>query len=245
MHQETHGKPTVVFLPWIKARPKDYEKFCSIYTSRGFDVIVVNYTAYDLIKPSTGGHVIAKKVVKFLKANDYYDKIVIKGISGGAYIWGECLTILDDTNQTEELSKRIKCQIWDSVPKSETVPQGLANVLFPENQFMKKITGKVMRYLMHTFYSDTFEYYRRPTHYYMFKSIKAPTLVFSSITDGLATEADVREMVENWKQQLDVTLKLFDNSPHTQHYRKNSKEYLQCIDDHLKKCDLNKATKND
>ena len=243
MQQETHGKPTVVFLPWFGSKPKDYEKFCSIYTSRGFDVIVVNYTAYDLIKPSTGGHVIAKKVVKFLKVNDYYDKIVIKGVSAGAYMWGECLTILDDTNQTEELSKRIKCQIWDSVPKPETLRQNITNAMFPGNQIMKNITEKVAGFIFDTFYSDTFEHYRRPFHYYMFKSMKAPSLVITSKKDNLATEADVKELVEHWKEQLDVTLKLFENSPHVQHFRQNSKEYLQCIDDHLKKCDLNKENK--
>jgi Eukaryotic protein of unknown function (DUF829) len=248
-----------LLITWLQSKPKHYEKYCELYTERGFDVVVVTPKELHVIRPTTGSQVLAGNIIKFLENNDYYDKMLIQGFSMAGYFWSECLVQLHANGQFQSISDRFKCQVWDSITGMKQVAIGFAKSMFPQNKTLQNLTTNFLNFYLKVNYKTATQYYARGTikeefflsqthhiistttrlgeDYFHNKSLKAPVLVFASKIDPVATEEKAKEAVATFeKQNIDVTFKLFDKSSHVQHYQKYEKEYLSYLDSHLKTC---------
>lgn len=229
----------VLLIPWLHAKQKHVEKYCSIYTDRDFDVVVVTPSEFDVIKPKIGSQLLAKDVVNFLVNNEYYNKMVIQGFSVAGYFWSECLFHLHSNGQFESISERFKCQVWDSVTGMRQIPIGVSKSFFPNNQILQNFTKSSLDFYLKTFYESATQYYIRGEENFHNKPLKAPALIFSSKIDPVATFAFANGIVNSFKQlEIDVTFKSFDDSPHVQIYNMHKQEYLSCLDNHLKRCQM-------
>lgn len=239
LQQETNGKPVCLLIPWLLAKRQHYEKFCSIYTDRGFDVLLITPNPFDALKPMKGMQVLAGNVVKFLLINDYYDKLMIQGFSVGAYFWSECLFHLYANGKLDEVSDRFKCQIFDSPTGITGISVGVSTSLFPRNQIIHKLAKNALEFYFKTFYKSTTQYYIRGEEYLSCRMLKAPVLIVGSEIDPIATVEFANQIISGLKQQkTDVTSKFFKKSPHVHHYQMHKEEYLKLLDKHLKRCKL-------
>lgn len=69
--------------------------------------------------------------------------------------------------------------------------------------------------------------------------VKAPALIIASKVDNIGTEKFARETVDAWRKHgVDVTFKLFEDSPHIKHFQAYPDEYLKYVHNHWEKCKL-------
>ena len=225
-------------LPWINSKRSHFEKYSSIYTDKGFDVLIVRSFLMNILWPKRLDKV-SEDVVSFMDKNEDYDQIVLHGLSAGCYVWSECLIRLYSHKNFESISKRIKCQVWDSLSGAAEIPAGLASSLFPDNKLMRKLMTTFGVLYLKVFYSYTDKYYNRGDKYFLEKPLTAPALIFVSKIDPIGTEKFAREVTESYKKlNIDTTLKAFDDSPHILHYQMYKEEYLKVLMDHLRKCKI-------
>lgn len=190
-----------------------------------------------LLRPVTGTQVLAKEAVKFLANNDQYEKIVIHGFSAGGYLWGECLIHMQEHEKYEAISKRIKGQVWDSLTASKEISIGVARSVFPDNKFLQKTLFNLSEFYLQTSYEIATKHYHRSENAFNDFPMKVPALMFASKTDQVGTERKSREVISFLEQhKIDVTFKLFEKSPHVQHYYAHKEEYMKLLCEHLKKC---------
>lgn len=68
---------------------------------------------------------------------------------------------------------------------------------------------------------------------------KSPALVVVSKTDPIGTEDYAKYLVGLWRKNgMDVTLKVFEDSPHVKHYKVYREEYLKLMHDLWEKVKL-------
>ena len=243
---ETNGKTLVLMMSWLLAKPKYFEKYCSIYTDMGFDVLVVSTQVYQVMKPKNGSQVVAGSVLQFLKSNECYNQILIHGFSVGGYNWGECLVQLhdDDYQNYQSIADRIKGQVWDSVAGLSEIPVGVSKTIFPHQKLMQSSTQFCLQFYFTLLHESATNQYERSEHNFHHKAIKAPALIFFSSTDQIGTEKKSREIIADFEaQNIAVTYKCFDDSPHVGHFQKYKGDYLKLLKSHLEACNLICTTK--
>ena len=225
-------------LPWINSKRSHFEKYSSIYTNRGFDVLVVRSYLMNILWPKKLDK-ISEDVVSFMDKNKEYDQIVLHGLSAGCLVWSICLLRLHSHVNFDSISKRIKCQVWDSITQPSNVPTGAASSLFPDNKFMRNLVKKIGDLYLNVTYENTTKYYNRGNRHFQDAPLPAPALIFASKIDPIATERNAREITESFKKSnVDTTLKVFDDSPHVQLYQMHKEEYLKVLMEHLRKCKI-------
>ena len=182
---------------------------------------------------------VSEDVVSFMDKNKEYDQIVLHGLSAGCFVWCICLLHLYSHKNFESVSKRIKCQVFDSITEASNVPNGMALSLFPNNKFMRKLLTTIGDLYLKVFYEQTTKYHLRADNFFRENSLKAPVLIFVSKTDPIGTEKKARLVAESLKKlNVDTTLKVFEDSPHILHYQMHKEEYLKLLMHHLRKCEI-------
>lgn len=243
MTSKPSGKPLTLLLPWLLSKKTHVEKYCAIYTKLGFEVVVARMDLIQLLRPKTGVHLIADDVVKFLANNDHYKNIVVHGFSAGGYVWAESLMRLHSHEKFDSISKRVKCQVWDSLTGFTEIPIGISKTIFPGNKTVQNLVKNLSEFYLKTNYENATQFYKRGENYFNENPLIAPALVFASKTDQVGTERKAREIVDCFKAiNIDTTFKLFDKSPHVQHYHTHKEEYMKFLCEHLKKHQLLETT---
>ncbi|CAG7828937.1 unnamed protein product, partial [Allacma fusca] len=93
--------------------------------------------------------VIANEVAEFLAAKEQYEKIVVYGFSGGAYVWGEVLDVMSQhESKYGPVGKRIIGQVFDSITvmSIETLTVKFPKVIFPTSTILQRILETYLRY---------------------------------------------------------------------------------------------------
>lgn len=86
-------------MSWFQAKPRHLNKYFELYTSLGFDVLIVKINLLQLMHPMNGSQLVASEAWKFLESNKYYDQILIHGFSVGGYLWGKLIIWLIPSNK--------------------------------------------------------------------------------------------------------------------------------------------------
>lgn len=239
MKSKPSGKPLTVLLPWLLSKKSHVEKYCAIYTKLGFEVVVIRMELFQLLRPKSGAHLIADDVVKFLTNNDQYKNIVVHGFSAGGYLWAESLKRMHVHEKFDSISKRVKCQVWDSVTGYTEIPIGISKSIFPGNKIIQNLMISLSEFYLKASYESATQFFQQGESYFNANPLTVPALIFASKTDPVGTERKAREIVDSFlAKNIDLTFKLFDKSPHVQHYHTHKEEYMKFLCEHLKKCQL-------
>jgi pimeloyl-ACP methyl ester carboxylesterase len=68
---------------------------------------------------------------------------------------------------------------------------------------------------------------------------KAPALLITSKPDPICPPEYLAEIAENWQKiGVDVTVKVFEDSPHVKHFQKYPEEYTKLVHENWKKTKL-------
>lgn len=229
-------RPLVVMFSWLQAKQKHLQKFAKIYTDRGFEVLIVAITPWQLLWPTKGSQLVADDVVRFLENNITKHPLVLHGFSVGAYMWGECLVKIcrDIDRYGPAILDRIVAQVWDSAADITEIPEGVPRALFPRNKTMQATLKKYMLYHLKTFHEPATSHYIRSSQMFHGNLALAPALFLISKTDPVGAEASNRRVVDNWtSRDIHVTWQCWERSPHVAHFQKHKEEYMQYWMKHL------------
>lgn len=230
----------MLIFSWLQSKSKHLNKYAQLYLEQGFDVAIVQVSAWQLLWPVRGTQQVAEDTVKFLANNDYYRQVVLHGFSVGGYVFGECLAHMNkDRKNFQSTVDRIVCQIWDSAADITEIPVGVPKALFPRNPKLQAPLKNYMMYHLRTFHEAATQHYIRSSQMFHTNFVQAPALFVVSKTDPVGAEGSNRRVADSWIQSgTNVTWKCFDNSPHVMHFMKHREEYKRVLFDHLARANM-------
>ncbi|XP_063923483.1 transmembrane protein 53-A [Zophobas morio] len=227
--ERPENKPLVVMLSWLLAKQKHIYKYADFYINRGFDVMNINITPWQMLWPLRGTQVVASDILKFLESNKSYSPIVIHGFSIGGYLWSEALVqIAAEEHRYSDIMDRIVGQVWDSLADITEIPEGFPFAIFPRNKMLQSTLRQYIIYHLKTFDKVATCHYIRASQMFHTNIIKAPALMFVSKSDPVGSEKSNLRVMENWiKSGISVQWKCWDTSPHVGHFHRYPDEYIE------------------
>ncbi|XP_054153456.1 uncharacterized protein LOC128952139 [Oppia nitens] len=235
-------RPLVVFFAWMLAKDKHIEKYRNLYFRRGFDVLTVKTSPFELMFPTIGSQRIAASVADFLNQKvTEYPEVVVHAFSVGAYQFGEVLVQMEKQENEKilpKMKKAIKGLICDSAADLEAIPNGLSRAI-TNNSVLRVIFRTMIATHMKLFYSVATKHYMASSEAYKNNVIRCPSLLFVSNGDVVGTPESNRRVMDRWHQKnIDVKWICFDKSSHVGHLYKYQEEYTNQLDSFLKNIDL-------
>lgn len=221
-----------------------------IYRSQGYDVLMTELNAYEMMRPVKGAQVLALDLLTFLSTNESYAPIVIHGFSAGAYVWAEVMVhMLKDIKSPKYQSvlTRIQAQIWDSVVDIHEVPDAVPRALNIPEGVVYNIVKSLTQAYYQIFHDSVTVHHFRTVDVYRDTLVKAPALFIVSNADRVGTAQTswrvkgdyeskgipVSLLKNNWtitiKIHLQVSWKCFEDSPHIGHFKMYPEEYVSTM----------------
>ena len=245
--ENSNQPPLVVLLTWLAAQEKHIEKYRSLYLKKGFDVMTVKTSPYELLFPGFGAKKIAQKCTQTLqKELSDYPKVLLHCFSVGAYMFGEMLMEMKkEQNQDEQkrLENRIKGVVFDSIVafEFEGISDGVSRSITP-NPILMNLLKLLIKTHMIVNYGVATKHYRAASESVWNNYLRVPALYLVSENDKIGTPHKNKEISEVWKKLgIDVTFKLWEKSDHVKHYINHQQEYEQLIDHFLKKTKIDQT----
>ncbi|XP_044254588.1 transmembrane protein 53-A [Tribolium madens] len=220
-------KPLVVMLSWLMAKRKHIYKYADFYIKKGFDVMTVTITPWQLLWPLKGSQLIAVDILKFLDSNRCYSPLVVHAFSVGGYLWAEALVQLEaERNRYQHISDRIAGQVWDSLADITEIPEGFPFAVFPKNKVLQAALKQYILYHLKTFDKVATCHYVRASQMFHTNIVRAPALFLLSKTDPIGSEKSNLRARENWESMgIQTYWKCWEKSPHVGHYHHHPEEY--------------------
>jgi pimeloyl-ACP methyl ester carboxylesterase len=136
-----------------------------------------------------------------------------------------------------EVKNRVIGQIWDSPAHPLKAIVAIPLALFPDNKIMHSLVSGLLWLHLKLYPALTRHYYDGLGRF--LKHSKAPALLMTSKPDPVSTPEFVDEIAQTWKSNdVDVTVKVFEDSPHIKHFQKYSEEYTKLMHENWKKSKL-------
>lgn len=245
-------RPLAVLLTWLAAKESHIEKYRSLWLQKGFDVLTVKMTPYQLLLPKYGSIPLVRDLVKFLVAiSDHYPDLLLHCFSVGAYEFGEMMYTLNDKEFMESirvggrrgnedpksrLEKSIKGVIFDSAVNLKGIAAGVSRSITGNEMARRSLEASIHAHLSLS-HSFATKYYERASEYAHSNYLThAPGLLLVSDKDSIGAKFMSEQLIQAWRLNgIHVDLKVFPDSGHVQHLPKYPEEYLTSVDTFLKK----------
>ena len=239
-------KPLCVILGWGNSQHKHLRKYGEIFECKGFDTMTVTPKLADaLVFPDTKGKKIAYQVLDGIAKYSDTDKqpVVLFQFSNGgcALFYFICREI--STKGSENGQKiNVIGSIFDSCP---VVPD-MDSVIITQKVFTQDVKNPVLKSLMwHSLglIIPFIVWFNPVVNQFMDglrnSPIMAPQLFLFSKSDMLAPYKSILEFIEYRKKYgIDVTSKLWDDTPHVSHMKQDPDGYKRMLTDFINKISL-------
>ncbi|XP_076370075.1 transmembrane protein 53-like [Tachypleus tridentatus] len=237
-HSDESNPPLVVLIAWMLARDHHIEKYSNIYLERGFDILTVKISPFNLLFPVYGCHVDVQSLLDFLEEQEQYQKIVVHGFSVGAYIFGEFLRKLKEKRDYLSLVRRFKGQIFDSAVDYEGILKGFPRAITNNPLLVKLVEFYTLSHLS-IFYNVATKHYLESSRAFHNTLLRCPSLMLVSKDDLVGNPEANEKVMNSWKSLgLDVSWKCWDKSGHVSHLYHHKNQYIDEVDKFLKKIQL-------
>lgn len=226
----------VILLSWLQAKEKHIEKYRQFYLDRGFDVLNVKTSPWDLLLPNIGARKISQDFVRFM-IDKQYSNVVLHGFSVGGYMFGRLLLEIDQHNQEtrERLLNSIKGIVFDSLVPLEGTCIGVANSI-TRNQIAATIIEQLLRLYLFLGHNIATKYYEEASEKVWGGPLTCPTLFLMSKDDKISDHKIVERLARDWDALgIETHKMLVDSSPHVQLFQKHNKEYVEQVENFLKR----------
>jgi len=219
-------RPLTVILAWLMSQRKHIHKYAKFYLDKGFDVLTVKTTPWQLLWPVGGSHIVANDLLTFLYQNPNYYKTVVHGFSVGAYLWGEVMVKMSQDNvKYTPTMNRICGQIWDSPVDYEEIPIGVPKSVFPTNALLRKSLERYIVFHMKYQQSST-KHHLKATDQFYDTIINAPAMFLFSLNDPMVSLKSIETCSKAWQDKgLPVNLRAWNEPPHVGIYQRHPDEY--------------------
>ncbi|KAG7304931.1 hypothetical protein JYU34_010345 [Plutella xylostella] len=228
-------RPLCIMMNWLLAQHKHVMKYAALYLEQGFDVVSASCSPWQLMWPMKGSQLIAGDLLKLIANNPSYSPLTLHGFSVAGYLWGEvCMHANANKPLYQPVLDRVVAQVWDSAADISEITIGVPAAVFPRNAIMQRTLRTYMEYHMKTFHESATVHYMRSSQTFHLNPCHAPALFLLSKTDPVGSETSNRRVYESWvRNGIQCTWKVFDKSPHVQHFIKHPKEYVSALYTHL------------
>lgn len=249
------SKVLVLFFTWMGAKEKHINKYRELYTELGLDVLTIKSSPKDFLWPPVSFD-LARDVTATLKNKLLnYDHLLPHSISIGAYNLTVLCMHARQQHLEEQLLKKFSGIIFDSI----VVGGGLGGIMDnPQNRkdnnvealdrminamatsvSQKKFVQGIVTSMARVYYaatkSHTVDFYKITYDAVRDEPVKVPTLVLTCRNDQLTDLDVIEKLVDIWKanNHPQVTLQMWENSAHAQHYVVHRDEYVRIHKDFL------------
>ncbi|XP_033823961.1 transmembrane protein 53 [Periophthalmus magnuspinnatus] len=236
---EDPPRPLLVMLPWLGSRPQSVEKYCDIYFRTGLDVLVVTSEVSHFLWPRWGlDH--GRMILDLLQSEQFISRpLLVHAFSIGAYTFAQLLVhVSRDVQQYENLTRRIKGQVYDSVVAGslEHMATGVGKTMLPRLETVVKHASLAYFSL---FKNQTVDYFNTSIDTFWNTPVKAPALFFYCKNDALSDWETVDNIMDHWtKRGITVSGKRWEESTHAGHLKRYPQEYLSTINTFLHSLDV-------
>ncbi|GFR94896.1 transmembrane protein 53 [Elysia marginata] len=240
-------KVLVVMITWLGAKDHHILRYSHLYTKQGLDVLVVKSEATDFIWPKNS-MALAEQIYNVLdnQMQDYHH-IVSHTMSAGSFNWTVLRMYLKQKRNADHICNKFKGIIFDSVVAgagkggilNESPNDGQSQVHALDRMVHGIVLSKKMNFFMQSmvesmskvFFSVTKEktvkFYEETLRFFREEPLQVPTLILTSRDDPMCDAAVMEKLVNIWraKQHVYVSIKVWESSPHAQHYIYHKEEY--------------------
>lgn len=244
--KERKERPLCVFLGWGNSKHKNLRKYGEIFESKGFDTMTVTPKLADaLVFPDTKGKKIAYQVLDGIAKYSDVDKqpVVLFQFSNGgcALFYFMCREIITKGSQYGEKIKVVG-SIFDSCP---VVPD-MDSVILTQRVFTQDVKNPILKRIMwHSLglIIPLIVWFNPVVKLFMDglrdSPIMTPQLFLFSKSDMLAPYKSILEFIEyREKYGINVTAKLWDDTPHVSHMKQDPDGYTKMLTDFINKLSL-------
>lgn len=231
----TSERRLVVLLSWLEAKEKHIEKYREFYLHRGFDVLNVKTSPWDLLLPNYGAKKISEDFVRFM-IEKQYSNVVLHGFSVGGYMFGRFLLEIDQLNEEmrRKLLNSIRGLVFDSLVPFEGTCYGVANSI-TRNKLAAKAIEQLLRFYLLVGHNVATKYYLEASDKVWGGPLRCPSLFLMSRDDKISDHKIVERLASVWSELgIDCQKMLVDSSPHVQLFSKHHDQYVQRVGDFLK-----------
>ena len=176
-----------------------------------------------------------------------YDHIVSHTMSVGAFNWTVLRLYLKEKGNPEHICCKLRGQVMDSVVAGagkggildESPAEGQPDVHALDRMVhgivLAKKRNPVMQWTIESLSKGYFaltkgtvvKFFEKSLNFFREEPLQAPTLFLASRDDPMCDASVLEKLVNIWKAEhtFYVSIKVWDSSPHTQHYIYHKEEY--------------------
>uniref|UniRef100_A0A6G1S4J9 Transmembrane protein 53 n=2 Tax=Aceria tosichella TaxID=561515 RepID=A0A6G1S4J9_9ACAR len=232
---ETSERRLVVLLSWLEAKEKHIEKYRQFYLDRGFDVLNVKTSPWDLLLPNVGARKISEDFVRFM-VEKQYSNVVVHGFSVGGYMFGRFLLEMDkfESELRGKLLNSIRGIIFDSLVPLEGIAPGVSRSI-TQNPLGAKVLEKLIEVYLDVAKNIATKHYVEASKKVWAGPLRCPTLFLMSKDDNISDHRIVERLASVWSNLgIECRRMLVDSSPHVQLFTKHHESYVKQVDNFLK-----------
>lgn len=234
-------RPTVVFLPWMNATQAHANRYRELYAVRGFNVLTVWGSLSYFLWPQWAMP-LATELADYLETQTR-GPLVVHSMSVGAYLYAVTLALIaDNPDKYGSLVSRVKGHVYDSIVIGtlEEMARGVSIIVAPKSAMLQQAIRRTCLLYFAATKQHTVVPYNRFIDVTHNSPFKTPKLCFHSRNDVLCLPEAMERMINHWKDEydLDITSKMWQNSPHASHLRTDPETYNRLLNDFLKKVGL-------
>ncbi len=226
------------------------EKYRQFWTSRGYDILTVQTSPFDLLLPSLGGRKVAQNVFNFLTRElvPRYDEVLVHAFSVGGYQLGELLQRLYEgiergEPEAEQLYRSMKGWLIDSVVFAEDAAPGLSRAI-TLNPVVQPVLEKSIATFLSATSRFTFARYKLVEANIIDNRREVPAMLLFSKDDVVSNFRSNYAVVDSWERKgIPTKAQCWDRSSHVLHYKEHPEEYEQAVDGFIRRLDITKAYK--
>lgn len=230
----------VVLMSWLEAKEKHIEKYRQFYLDRGFDVLNVKTSPWDLLLPGMGALKISRDFVRFMVEKQYSD-VLLHGFSVGGYMFGQVLLEIDQQEDKvkQDLHKSIRGIVFDSLVPLEGTCVGVARSI-TKNPIGAKCLEHLLRLYLLLGQRIATKYYLAASDKVWGGPLKVPSLFLMSKDDVISDYKIVERLIKVWSNLGIETHKMVvESSPHVQIFNKHHDAYVGEVEKFLKHIKMN------
>lgn len=229
----------VLLFGFYNASPKALNKYCQLYTQRGYDVLCLPSHLKHFAWPKLSVN-FTNDLLKFIDGScSGYQNFLIHAFSMGAYNFTVLFcTMYERSEEFSNIQDRIRCVVYDSLTIGDLsnmvngVTQGIS-----KNPVVRAVIPLTAWMYFGFTHKHTVKLYDRYVDVFKTKPLQVPTLFFYCRNDPMSREEAIVKVVNDWRNRFNfpITTKCWDKSKHAAHLLTHEQDYVTTLNEFLNK----------
>ena len=178
----TASRPLVLLFAWMLSKNEHIEKYRHFWTCRGYDILTLQTSPFDLLLPKIGGRRNAVNVYNFLsRIQPRYDQVLVHAFSVGGYQLCEFMDHMSEGCKKGDptaikLYQSLKGLIIDSCVFADDCPPGLSRAI-THNPILQPLIERGIDNFLNVTRSFTLDQYHRVQNHLFKNEMNIPGII--------------------------------------------------------------------